>query len=209
MKKRLLILSGPTHEYIDPVRFIGNASSGKMGKALAEEAQKQGYEIDFITGPVSEHNLPALPPEKIHPITGAEEMLKKATELFPNADIAIFAAAVADYTPVETLVEKMAKSTDELVLRLRPTPDIAKTLGMKKRPGQITLGFALQTADGEQHARRKLIEKNLDAIILNTPATLGAETGSFSCLQKGQELFAEWGSLNKRACAKKILSCCG
>ena len=101
MGKKILILSGPTHEYIDPVRFIGNASSGKMGKAIAEEAVQRGHEVEFITGPVAEENIPTLASGHIHRVTSAEEMLSTARELFQTAETIIFAAAVADYAPVE------------------------------------------------------------------------------------------------------------
>jgi phosphopantothenoylcysteine decarboxylase/phosphopantothenate--cysteine ligase len=205
MPKRLLILSGPTHEYLDPVRFIGNASSGKMGKALAEQALQLGYTIEFITGPVAAENLPALENNPLHKVTGAEEMLATAQPLFQTADIIIFAAAVADYTPAEILPEKMAKTTDELTLKLRPTPDIAATLCAQKRDDQIAIGFALQTSDGEANARRKLTAKNLDGIVLNSPATLGSATGTFSFLSKQAEQFQEWGDINKTTCAKKII----
>ena len=202
--KRILILSGPTHEYIDPVRFIGNASSGKMGKAIAEEAMRRGYETEFITGPVAEENLPAIESDHIHRVTSADEMLSTAQKLSPNADTIIFAAAVADYAPSEKRTEKMAKSTDELILRLRTTPDIAQTLSSEKKPDQITIGFALQTTDGEANARRKLDSKNLDGIVLNTPATLGADHGTFSFLSSSTEHFVEWGCIDKPTCAKRI-----
>ncbi len=199
----ILILSGPTHEYIDPVRFIGNASSGLMGKAIAEEAAARGHAVEFVSGPVAEQNLPA--GANIHRVTSAEEMLAKAKKLFPKADVIIFAAAVADYAPAEKLSEKMAKSTDELVLRLHPTPDIARTLCAKKRVDQKAIGFALQTADGETNARRKLAAKNLDGIVLNTPATLGAADGTFSFLAADAESFDEWGRINKADCARRII----
>jgi len=204
MKKQILILSGPTHEYIDPIRFIGNASSGKMGKAIAEEAMERGYEIEFITGPVAEENLPDLGCDSIHRVTSAEEMLAMAQELFEPSKIIIFAAAVADYAPAEKMAEKMAKSAEELVLRLRPTLDIAQTLCAEKRDDQTAIGFALQTVDGEANARRKLEGKNLDGIVLNTPATLGAENGIFSFLSRHTKHFDEWGCLEKTDCAKKI-----
>ncbi len=204
MKKEILILSGPTHEYIDPVRFIGNASSGKMGKALAEEAAGRGYKVEFITGPVAEENLPDIEPCHIHKVTSAEEMLATAQEFSETPEIVIFAAAVADYAPAEKMAEKMAKSGGELVLRLLPTPDIARTLCAEKRDDQTAIGFALQTADGEANARRKLKGKNLDGIVLNTPASLGAENGTFSFLSRHTEDFDEWGCLDKTACAKKI-----
>jgi phosphopantothenoylcysteine decarboxylase/phosphopantothenate--cysteine ligase len=205
MSRTILILSGPTHEYIDPVRFIGNASSGKMGKAIAEEAQRRGFEVDFVTGPVADQNLPTLGNGRIHKVVGAEEMLVRAQELFQTSEVAVFAAAVADYAPKEKLTEKMAKSTEEFVLRLRPTPDLAQTLCAEKKPGQTAIGFALQTADGEANARRKLEEKNLDGIVLNTPATLGVESGTFSFLATGSAHFDEWGCIGKADCAANIL----
>ncbi|MBN2684787.1 MAG: phosphopantothenoylcysteine decarboxylase [Pontiellaceae bacterium] len=205
MQKRALILSGPTHEYIDPVRFIGNASSGLMGKAIAEEALARGYCVDFVSGPVAPDNLPdLLSPGQIYPVTEAEQMCATAANLFAAADLIIFAAAVADYTPAEKMQEKMPKSTEDLVLRLRPTPDIAKTLCAAKTPAQIAIGFALQTHEGEANARRKLEHKNLDGIVLNTPATLGASTGTFSFLSRTATEFSHWGQIGKSACAYHI-----
>lgn len=206
MKRRILILSGPTHEYFDPVRFIGNASSGLMGKAIAEEAMNQGFDVEFVTGPVSDNNLPVLNDlSQIHRVTGADEMLAKAQDLFGQVDVAIFAAAVADYTPTEKQTKKMPKSSEELTLRLRPTADIAKTLSSSKREDQVTLGFALQTNDGEKNARGKLERKKLDGIVLNTPATLGAATGTFSFLSKDSTEFDHWGCIDKKECAARIL----
>ncbi|MDF7824564.1 phosphopantothenoylcysteine decarboxylase [Pontiellaceae bacterium B12227] len=205
MHKRILILSGPTHEYIDPVRFIGNASSGLMGKAIAEEAVRQGHEVLFVSGPVASSHLPALGNKgAIHPVVSAEDMLRKAEALFQSADVIIFAAAVADYTPIDKKTAKMPKSPDDLTLKLKATADIAQTLGQQKRNDQICLGFALQTEAGEQHARRKLEHKNLDGIVLNTPATLGAATGTFSFLSAGENQFVHWGCINKSDCAAKI-----
>ena len=202
----MLILSGPTHEYIDPVRFIGNASSGLMGKAIAEEAIKQSFAIDFISGPVSDSNLPELSNRgKIYRITSAEEMLNAAAERIESADAIIFAAAVADYTPAEKQKEKMDKSTGTLTLRLKPTADIAKTLCAAKRPEQVAIGFALQTTNGEEYARKKLSGKNLDGIVLNTPATLGAATGTFSFLSRDADRFEQWGCIGKPLCAEKII----
>jgi phosphopantothenoylcysteine decarboxylase/phosphopantothenate--cysteine ligase len=206
MKKKILILSGPTHEYFDPVRFIGNASSGLMGKALAEEAAGRGYAVDLVSGPVPEANLPNIDTAgTLHRVVSAEEMLARAAEIFPAASAVIFAAAVADYTPLEKSAEKMTKSNDGLILHLRPTPDIAGTLGEIKKPGQITIGFALQTSDGERHAARKLRAKNLDGIVLNTPASLGAETGSFRFLTANTGKFDDWGCIEKSECAALIL----
>jgi phosphopantothenoylcysteine decarboxylase/phosphopantothenate--cysteine ligase len=205
MKPNLLILSGPTHEYIDPVRFIGNASSGKMGKALAEEAAQRGYHVEFVTGPVAEENLPKAGNICIHKVISAEEMLSKARILFQSSETILFAAAVADYAPAKKLDQKMNKSTENLVLHLRPTSDIAQTLCSQKQPEQMAIGFALQTEKGQKNARHKLTVKNLDGIVLNTPATLGANDGTFSYLAAEAEDFEEWGCINKADCARRIL----
>jgi phosphopantothenoylcysteine decarboxylase/phosphopantothenate--cysteine ligase len=202
MKKQILILSGPTHEYIDPVRFVGNASSGKMGKALAEEAVRCGFEVEFVSGPVAKENLPTN--IRLHRVTSAEEMLQVAQSFFPDVDVIIFAAAVADYAPIKKSEQKITKSDDNLILQLRPTPDIAQTLCTQKRNNQIAIGFALQTEAGEIHARRKLKIKNLDGIILNTPTSLGAEKGTFTFLSAEITKFDNWGTLSKTACAVKL-----
>jgi len=197
--KKVFILSGPTHEYFDPVRFIGNASSGKMGKALAEEAVKRGMEVKFISGPVPAGHLP----DNVHitRVTSAEEMLAAAKEKFASADVIIFAAAVADFQPLEKSNEKVPKLGTNLTIELKPTPDIAATLCANKRKDQIAIGFALQTHDGEARAREKLISKSLDGIILNTPATLGADSGFFTWIDsKSSE---NWGLLSKVECSKR------
>ena len=200
--KKVLILSGPTHEYFDPVRFIGNASSGKMGKALAEEALKRGLDVEFISGPVPDCNLPDN--AQITRVTSTEEMLAAAKEKFATADLIIFAAAVADFQPLEKSAEKLQKAGKNLTIELKPTPDIAATLCANKRKDQIAIGFALQTHDGEAKAREKLVSKNLDGIILNTPATLGAESGLFTWIDsQGLE---NWGLLSKTECVKRIFS---
>ena len=200
--KKVLILSGPTHEYFDPVRFIGNASSGKMGKALAEEALKRGMEVEFISGPVPPENLPDK--ASITRVTSAEEMLAAAREKFGFADLIIFAAAVADFQPLEKAAEKFPKVGSNITIDLKPTPDIAATLCANKRKDQVAIGFALQTHDGEAKACEKLVSKNLDGIVLNTPATLGAETGLFTWIDvQGLE---NWGSIDKAKCATQIFN---
>lgn len=206
MQKRILILSGPTHEYIDPVRFIGNASSGRMGKAIAEASVGNGYAVEFVTGPVCRDALPESSDMlSIHPVVSAKEMLAAASQYFCEADAFVFAAAVADYAPVEKQGRKMEGGKDGLTLQLVPNPDIAKTLCAKKKTDQIAIGFALQTHDGEANARRKLIEKNLDGIVLNSPASLGATKGSFSYLEPDTETFEVWGTIDKLNCAGLII----
>lgn len=202
MKKKVLILSGPTHEYFDPVRFIGNASSGKMGKALAEEAIRRGMDVEFISGPVPDGNLPNN--THITRVISAKEMLAVAQEKFPSADVIIFAAAVADYQPAKKSDNKLPKVGNNITIELKPTTDIAATLCASKRKNQVAIGFALQTHDGETKAREKLVSKNLDGIVLNTPATLGAETGLFTWIDK--QGLKKWGSLDKADCAKQIFN---
>lgn len=201
--KHILILSGPTREYFDPVRFIGNASSGKMGKALAEEARARGHRVTFLSGPVAEENIPQTD-ARILRATGAEEMLALARDPFETADVILFAAAVADFQPLEKLTQKFPKVGHSISIELKPTPDIAATLCAGKRADQIAVGFALQTHDGELHARAKLARKNLDGIVLNTPATLGAEDGLFTWIDSRH--LEPWGSLAKKECARQIFN---
>jgi phosphopantothenoylcysteine decarboxylase/phosphopantothenate--cysteine ligase len=200
--KRVLILSGPTREYIDPVRYISNASSGKMGKALADEAKTRGLTIDFVSGPVSSANLPD--GVRLHPVTTACEMLETARQLLPAADLIIFAAAVSDYMPATVSAEKLPKYTDAFSLKMAPTPDIAKTICAEKKAEQIAIGFALQTDDGPMKAREKLLRKGLNGIVLNDPSSLDAADGNFSFLSAKSTDFESWGRISKPDCAKHI-----
>lgn len=205
---RVLIVSGPTREHFDPVRYIGNPSSGKMGKALAEEALAAGAEVDFVTGPVAEENLPRGPHLHLHRVVSAEDMLKASQSRYAGAAVVIYAAAVADYRPAEYQAHKLPKQEGELVLRLAATPDVAATLNAAKRPGQVTIGFALQTHDGLAKAGEKLQRKGLDGIVLNGLDALGGESGTYTFIQRagaGSTDVAEWGALSKRACAQHIL----
>lgn len=164
--KRVLITAGPTYEKIDPVRFIGNYSSGKMGFALAEECARRGAEVELVSGPVSlQIHHPSVHRTNVE---SAEEMFHAATERFTQADIAILCAAVADFTPTQVAGTKIKREGEELVLHLSPTHDIAQCLGNMKRDGQIMIGFALETNDEEAHAKDKLERKNLDFIVMNS-----------------------------------------
>ncbi|MDE7291207.1 MAG: bifunctional phosphopantothenoylcysteine decarboxylase/phosphopantothenate--cysteine ligase CoaBC [Treponemataceae bacterium] len=168
--KKIMITAGPTYEKIDPVRFIGNYSSGKMGFALAEECRKRGAQVTLISGPVQ---LKASAEIRRIDVESCQEMYDAATEIFPQADASILCAAVADFRP-ETIAEKKIKrEKDDLVLRLCPTHDIAYTLGNAKGERQILVGFALETNDEAANARRKLAEKNLDFIVLNSTRNEG------------------------------------
>ena len=163
--KRVLITAGPTYEKIDPVRFIGNYSSGKMGFALAEECAQRGAEVTLVAGPVSLKCS-----EAIHRIDveSCEEMYQAATEAFKGSDAAILCAAVADFRPATQATQKIKREKDDLVLRLEPTHDIAAALGKMKTEKQVMVGFALETNDEESNAKKKLEKKNLDFIVLNS-----------------------------------------
>ena len=163
--KKVMITAGPTYEKIDPVRFIGNYSSGKMGFAIAEECAQRGAEVTLITGPVALQCTPS-----IHrwDVESCAEMYEKATEVFPQCDIAVLCAAVADFRPEQVAEQKFKREKDDLVLRLQPTEDIAAAIGKMKREDQKTIGFALETHHEEAHAKKKLKEKNLDFIVLNS-----------------------------------------
>lgn len=170
--KRVLITAGPTYEKIDPVRFIGNYSSGKMGFALAEECARRGAEVELVSGPVSlQIHHPSIHRTNVE---SAQEMFQAATERFTQADIAILCAAVADFTPTQVAGTKIKREGEELVLHLSPTHDIAQCLGKMKRDGQIMIGFALETNDEEAHAKDKLKRKNLDFIVMNSLQDKGA-----------------------------------
>ena len=163
--KNILITAGPTYEKIDPVRFIGNYSSGKMGFALAEECARRGAEVTLVAGPVS-----LACSEAIHRIDveSCEEMYQAATEAFKDGDAAILCAAVADFRPATQATQKIKREKDDLVLRLEPTHDIAAALGKMKTEKQVLVGFALETNDEESNAKKKLEKKNLDFIVLNS-----------------------------------------
>ena len=164
--KSILITAGPTYEKIDPVRFIGNYSSGKMGFALAEECARQGAEVILIAGPVAlqttHKNIRRIDVES------GEEMYQAAVRHFPECDAAILCAAVADYRPAEQADKKLKRKADDLLLRLVPTRDIAAELGRMKSKEQVLVGFALETNDEEANAQKKLEKKNLDFIVLNS-----------------------------------------
>ena len=169
--KKIMITAGPTYEKIDPVRFIGNYSSGKMGFALAEECARRGAEVTLIAGPVN-ISLPShlSPLTSIHRIDveSCEEMYQTAMEAFPHQDAAILCAAVADFRPAEVAQQKIKREGDDLVIRLKPTHDIAAALGKAKRNDQLLVGFALETNDELVNAQKKLKKKNLDFIVLNS-----------------------------------------
>ena len=163
--KKILITAGPTYEKIDPVRFIGNYSSGKMGFALAEECSRRGAKVVLVAGPVS---LTCSESIQRVDVESCKEMYEAAVGEFPNCDAAILCAAVADFRPEEIAEQKIKRVGDELLLKLKPTLDIAATIGSMKGEGQRIVAFALETNEEESNAQRKLEKKNADFIVLNS-----------------------------------------
>jgi phosphopantothenoylcysteine decarboxylase/phosphopantothenate--cysteine ligase len=175
--KKVLITAGPTHELIDPVRFIGNYSTGKMGYALAEEAANRGAEVILVSGPVSIQTTNRA--INVIKVTSAREMLEACESNFGNSDIAIMAAAVADYAPVEQFDKKIKREENGIeCIQLKKNPDIAASLGSKKRADQLLIGFALETDNEQANALAKMTRKNLDAIVLNSLRDKGAGFGT-------------------------------
>jgi len=173
--KKALVTAGPTYQSIDPVRFIGNHSSGKMGFALAEELYLRGADVTLVTGPVQQQ--PAYRGIHVVPVVSAAEMLVASETAFVSADITVMAAAVADYTPAEVATEKIKKNSGGLNIALEKTVDILKQLGAHKKPGQYLVGFALETNNEKENALAKLRSKQLDAIVLNSLKDEGAGFG--------------------------------
>ena len=172
--KKVLVTAGPTQEAIDPVRFIGNHSSGKMGAAIAEEFHKRGAEVTLVVGPAQVKILPGI---QVINVISAEEMFQACVGVFDKMDIVILNAAVADYTPVSIAQEKIKKISDSFSIELKKTKDILKHLGQIKREWQLLVGFALETQDEKNAALKKLTDKNADVIILNSLNDAGAGFG--------------------------------
>ena len=172
--KKILITAGPTYEKIDPVRFIGNYSSGKMGFALAEECAERGAEVELVCGVVSAAMQTKHPNIRRTDVETAKEMHEACMALFPFATSAILCAAVADYAPETVATEKIKRAGDNMMLTLKPNPDIAASLGKVKRGDQTLVGFALETNNEEINAQAKLCKKNLDFIVLNSLKDNGA-----------------------------------
>ncbi len=206
--KKVLITAGPTYERIDPVRFIGNFSTGKMGYAIAEEAASRGAEVTLVSGPTA---LSVSSPRiRRIDVESAREMLAASQEAFENADIAIMTAAVADYAPAHVFDSKIKREKAEFDnIELVKNPDIAATLGRAKRPGQILVGFALETDHAMANGRDKLERKNLDMIVVNSLADKGAgfgtDTNKISIISAGSDTPADYPLKSKKAVAADIL----
>jgi len=205
--KKVLITSGPTVESIDPVRFISNHSTGRMGSALAETAAQFGAEVTFVSGPAKvtpQHT-------SIHQIDvqSAAEMYAAAKEHFATADVIILAAAVADYTPATVAEQKMKKKEGDLHIALKRTTDIAATLGKQKKTNQVMVGFALETNDALQHAQRKVESKNLDFIVLNIlgeqGAAFGHQTNKVTFIERNGQI-QRYDIKSKQEVAKDIIN---
>ena len=204
--KKVLITAGPTYEKIDPVRFIGNYSSGKMGFALAEVCAEQGAEVTLVSGPVmlqTKH-----PGIKRIDVESAQQMYEAATKHFPKADIAILCAAVADFTPKTTADKKIKRKGDNLKLELQPTKDIAAALGVVKKKKQVLVGFALETDNEQKNAKEKMERKNFDFIVLNSLQDKGAgfrvDTNKVTIIGRHNDLTA-YDIKSKREVAEDII----
>ncbi|HUU94307.1 MAG TPA: phosphopantothenoylcysteine decarboxylase [Phycisphaerae bacterium] len=176
---RILITAGPTREYIDPVRYISNDSSGKMGFALAQAARSRGHRVTLVHGPVA---LPAPSRVQAVPVVSAADMLRACLDCWAEHDALIMAAAVADYTPARPVRAKLKKSASARVLRLKPTVDILAMLAKCRRPDQIVVGFAVEDRAPRRNAEQKLRRKGLDAIVLNRLQAIGAERAAVEIL---------------------------
>ena len=205
--KKVMITAGPTYERIDPVRFIGNFSTGKMGFAIADEAARRGAEVTVVSGPVSVE--PQEAGVNVVRIESAREMLRACEELWPQTDIAIMAAAVADYAPAHNRDKKIKREHTEVpTLELVKNPDIAATLGKEKKEGQMLIGFALETDHASANGKEKLERKNLDMIVVNslsdTGAGFGVDTNKVTIISRsGDEKAFELKS--KREVARDII----
>jgi len=187
LNKKVLVTAGPTYEAIDPVRFIGNHSSGKMGIAIAKELNRRGADVSLVLGPtsidVSANGM------RLIRVNSAEEMYNACHEIFGKTDLAIMSAAVADYTPVKKAAQKIKKEENNLNLELTKTKDILKSLGTIKTKNQVLVGFALETVNEKEYALQKLSEKNADMIVLNSlndsGAGFGHDTNKITIFQRG------------------------
>jgi phosphopantothenoylcysteine decarboxylase / phosphopantothenate---cysteine ligase len=178
---RILITSGPTRQYIDPVRYLTNASSGRMGAAISEAAVAQGHAVVIVSGPV-DIAYPASA-EVVH-IVSTDEMLAACQRIFPNCDGLIGVAAPSDYRPVKVAEHKITKTGEPLVLHLIETPDIVATLGAEKRPGQWLVGFALETEDQRFRAVTKMQKKSCDLMVLNGPQAIAASENAVEVIDR-------------------------
>lgn len=199
-KLRIVITAGPTREYFDTVRFVSNASTGRMGFAIAEAAARAGHLVTLVSGPV-EISPPA--GSKVIRVETADQMLVAAQRAFKNADAAIFTAAVCDFRPARRSDKKLPKAKMATRMQLVRTPDIAATLGRQKG-SRVTIAFALEDHNGHRHAEAKLARKNCDAIVLNGPANVGSERATAEFLVHNGT-WQKWKPGSKAAIARRII----
>jgi len=205
--KKALVTAGPTHEAIDPVRFIGNNSSGKMGYAIAEELANQGAEVTLVSGPT---NISISHPKiKLLGVTSAEEMYQACISNFADTDITVLSAAVADYKPAQRADQKIKKSDNTLTIELVKTHDIAAELGKLKKKEQFTVGFALETENEKSNAEKKIQSKNFDLIVLNSlndaGAGFGHDTNKITLIDKNSKA-TEFNLKSKKEVASDIVN---
>ncbi len=205
--KKALVTAGPTYEAIDPVRFIGNNSSGKMGYAIAEQLAAMGAQVQLVSGPT--HLTTQQRGIEVTRVTSAQEMYEACTHRFPETDIAVLSAAVADYKPRHVADQKIKKKDEDLTLELTKTQDIAAALGKMKREGQFVVGFALETENEQSNAEKKLTGKNFDLIVLNSlndpGAGFGHDTNKITLINKKLER-KEFNLKNKKEVARDIVN---
>lgn len=213
---RILITAGTTHEHIDPVRFISNASSGLQGVLLAESAIEDGHEVVLIIGPNNLDELSKLKFKcirlhnrlKVINIVSAEDMYNEAMEYFPSCDVAICSAAVGDYRVKNIATDKIKRNGDSITIELIPNPDIAKSLGEIKTNKQILIGFALETSNGIENAKAKIVKKNLDFIVLNETSpenpAFGEKDNKIFIINKSGNIL-EYPKMDKKKISQEIL----
>lgn len=208
LNKTFLVTAGPTHEAIDPVRYIGNHSTGKMGYAIVDELINQGANVILVTGPTS---LTPNPNATTEQVTSAQQMYEAVMQYVEKVDAYILSAAVADYTPITVASQKIKKNSDTFSIELKKTIDIAKTLGQQKRVNQLAIGFALETNNEEENARKKLASKNLDFIVLNSMQNkgtcFGSDNNKITIIDK--ETATEFKTKSKTDVAKDIVNYVG
>jgi phosphopantothenoylcysteine decarboxylase / phosphopantothenate---cysteine ligase len=197
---RLLITAGPTREYLDTVRFLSNASSGKMGYAIAAAALRRGHEVVLVSGPVA-----IRPPAgaEVVRVTSAAEMAAASKRAFRRADAAIFTAAVCDYRPTDRMARKLKKRSRAMTMRLEPTEDIAASLGRRKAR-RVTIGFAMEDHEHRRFAADKLARKSCDAIVLNGPENVGGERATVEILVRGEGWTGPWTGTKRQVAARVV-----
>jgi len=196
---RILVTAGPTREFLDPVRFLSNASSGLTGFLAAQAAQARGHRVVLVAGPTT---CPAPEGVKLVPVVSARDMHRAVLKAFPETDAVVMTAAVSDYRPVRTSRHKLKKTGAGQMLELAPNPDILADLGRRKKH-QILIGFALEDRRAESNAIDKFRRKNLDAVILNSPAALGRRTNRVRVYTR--DGWQQWPAMSKQRLGEKII----